>query len=244
AVGRLEAAAVPGVACVHESRDAPVLADPVRVLDPPEQQVAAADHGVGAPHAEALERVAAHRLVAAGAKEEGRWDSLARLGDHHARLGAKEKVVAAERDQPQEACGGAQERLRRDAGGSAAEGELDDGAAPRQLPGIGVAKLRAIAEEERMAMVDELADELLLVVHRDLEGRGLAAESPVEREPAGELARLLVLHALLAPLQEVVAPAPARARRRVEVEPALPVQVVEADLAPQPPRALEDVEVG
>src|SRR5690606_35539920 len=68
--------------------------------------------------------------------------------------------------------------------------------------------------------------------------------SPVEREPAGELARLLVLHALLAPLQEVVAPAPARARRRVEVEPALPVQVVEADLAPQPPRALEDVEVG
>src|SRR5690606_25821145 len=126
----------------------------------------------------------------------------------------------------------------------AAEGELDDGAAPRQLPGIGVAKLRAIAEEERMAMVDELADELLLVVHRDLEGRGLAAESPVEREPAGELARLLVLHALLAPLQEVVAPAPARARRRVEVEPALPVQVVEADLAPQPPRALEDVEVG
>src|SRR5689334_4747435 len=87
-------AGVPGVAGVEECGDAPVLADPVRKLDAADQQAPPADNGARFFHADALERVAAHRLVAARAKEKGARDALARLRAHRPGLAAQQKIVA------------------------------------------------------------------------------------------------------------------------------------------------------
>src|SRR3954468_11218423 len=101
---------VPDVAGVEEGRNAPVLAEPVGELDAADDQPPAADHGAGLLDADALERIAAHRLVAAGAEEEGARDALARRRAHGAGLPAKEQVVGpAERQEDRCAGHSAQE---------------------------------------------------------------------------------------------------------------------------------------
>src|SRR2546430_13180706 len=79
---------VPGVARVDEPGDAPVVAEPVRVFDAADEQAPSADHGAGLLDADALESIAAHRLVAAGAEQEGAGNPFARLRAHGARLAA------------------------------------------------------------------------------------------------------------------------------------------------------------
>src|SRR5687768_852002 len=66
--GGLEVSGVPGVAGVDEGRGAPAVGEPLDVLGAADREVAPADHGVAQAHAEALEGVAAHRVVAAGAE--------------------------------------------------------------------------------------------------------------------------------------------------------------------------------
>src|SRR5688572_8016615 len=110
---RVVVAGVPGVAAVDEGGDPPGGREPVRVLDAADGEVASAHHRVAAAHAEALERVAAHRLVAAGAEEEGRRNALARARGDDAALGAHlQVVVARERKQRRAARRGAVEAPR------------------------------------------------------------------------------------------------------------------------------------
>jgi hypothetical protein len=114
---RIEAhAAVPGVAGVDERGDPPALADPVGVLDGADGKPPPADDGLALGHAQALEGVAAHRLVAAGAEEEGRRYALARLGDGAAGLAAQQQVISPKGYQQRGAADHAQELPRGEAG--------------------------------------------------------------------------------------------------------------------------------
>src|SRR5437868_9865103 len=92
-------ARVPGVARVDEGSHAPGLADPARVLDAADEEASSADDGARLRHADALERIAAHRLVAAGAEEEGARNPGARLRAHGTRLPAEQQVVVPRQHQ-------------------------------------------------------------------------------------------------------------------------------------------------
>src|SRR5581483_8885381 len=113
---------VPGVARVEETGKAPVLAEPVGELDAADDQPPAADHGAGFLDADALEGVAAHRLVAARAEEERARDAGARRRAHRAGLPAKQEIVAAaQRQEDRRAADGAHKRLGRKRVGRAAD---------------------------------------------------------------------------------------------------------------------------
>src|SRR5919197_1383773 len=79
-------ARIPGVAGVDERGDAPVIANPARVLDAADDKAPAADDGARLLDTDALEGVAAHGLVAAGAEKEGARDAFARRRAHRPRL--------------------------------------------------------------------------------------------------------------------------------------------------------------
>src|SRR5437868_8341086 len=81
-------ARIPRIAGIEEGGHAPVVADPARVFDAADGEAPAADDGAVVLHADALEGVAAHRLVAARAKEEGARNALTRAGAHAADLAA------------------------------------------------------------------------------------------------------------------------------------------------------------
>src|SRR3954462_12144392 len=86
---------VPGVAGIEERRKTPALAEPVGGPDAADDQPPAADHGAGLLDADALERIAAHRLIAARTEEERARDALARRRAYQAGLPAEEQVVGA-----------------------------------------------------------------------------------------------------------------------------------------------------
>src|SRR4051812_9915021 len=87
-------ARIPRVTGIEEAGHAPVIPDPARVFDAADDQPPAAHDRAVVLYADALEGVAAHRLVAAGAKQERAWYALADLRAHGADLAAQQEIVA------------------------------------------------------------------------------------------------------------------------------------------------------
>src|SRR5207237_10739729 len=116
---------IPGIAGIEERGDAPVIADPARVFDAADGEAPAADDGTVVRHADALDGVAADRLVAAGTEQERARYALARAGAHAADLAAQQQIVIAcqvekercTRQAAQEGLGGQRVRRAADLGG-------------------------------------------------------------------------------------------------------------------------------
>src|SRR5438067_7624350 len=239
-------AAVPGIAGVEEGGDAPVVAHPVRELDRPDDQAPAADDGAGLGHADTLEGVAAHRLVAARAEEEGARNALARRRAHRARLAAKQEIVGAPERQEERSVGdGAQERLRGERVRRAAHLAGNEVALARRDQRVGAAERLARAEVHGVARIgNDARDVPVLGMRRDDIGRGRGARPVVVRYADRQLARALVLDVLLARPGEDIVPDAARSRRGIEVELQVLDLLVEVQDRAEAPGAGKHVLVG
>src|SRR6185503_4067052 len=126
---------------------------------------AAADDRLALLHAEALEGVATHGLIAAGAEQERARDSLAGVRPHGARLRAQQEVVAPpQREKVRAGSHRAQEGARGERlPGCAADLDLTVVAVARRDDIVGMAEGAAVAEIDSEARVGRLAQHLLLL---------------------------------------------------------------------------------
>src|SRR5262245_44437533 len=237
-----ERGVVPGVASVDEHADAPVFADPVRVLAAHHEEAPPREDRIALLHAQAQVVIAAHRGVAARPEEEAARDVVARRGDYPPDLSAQQDVpVPADREEERAARDPAKERacgkpLRR-----APDLEHREVASSGRDEVVGPAEGAPVAEVDRIPFLEGAAAYgFLLVVHREDHRARRRLRAPVARCADHRLARAHVLDVGLAIRpEEKAVPVAAPLRRRVEVELEVPIGVVDEKVAAETPLGVE-----